>query len=226
MRSPSSLLRALQHGNSFFPGGGNSFSWGLETLIGEHAIESAGELAQFIEGQLSFRWATCDRSALAAAHRAANSLLDVAKIDDAIDAFALSGEMREGARRAGGALLDVHVSLGTPGAAEYRALVRAGQAHAQLAVVQGLVWYGVGLSEAAACAVSGHLVCAGYVGAAIRLGLIGHISGQTILADMSRILTALLAEAPPSLDEMSAYSPATEIATMRHETGCARMFAN
>lgn len=226
MTSEAVLAAALQHGDSFFPSGAIPFSWGLETLAAEGRLESAADVGRFVEGQLTSRWGTCDRPALVAAHRAADALDEVANVDNELDALALSREMREGGRRAGGALLDVHSSLGTPRAGAYRDLVRAGEAPAQLAAVQGLVWRGAGLTEAAACAVSAHLACTGFVGAAIRLSLIGHIDGQRILSKMRPVICRLLSAPVLTFDMVSSYVPAAEIAMMRHETGRVRMFAN
>lgn len=220
------LLIVLQHGDSFFPSGAISFSWGLETLVAEHTVTSAADVHRLVEGQLACRWATCERSALVGAYRAADALDEVVRIDNQLDALALSREMRQGGRRAGGALLSVHVSLATPRAGDYRALVRAGDAPGQLAVVQGLVWRGAGLDERTASALSGYTTCVGFVGAAIRLGLIGHVDGQRILTQTRLLLSQLLAEPPPLFDEASAYTPAAEIAMMHHEVGQVRMFAN
>lgn len=225
MGADAELLAALQHGDSFFPGGTVSFSWGLETSVAEGAVACAGDLSRFIEGQIRCRWASCDRPAIVASYRA-KTLAHVARIDDELDALALPREMRDGGRRAGGALLDVHASLRTPKAARYRDLVRAGGAPGQLAIVQGLVWRGIGMSEEAAAAVSGHIVCVGFVGAAIRLGLIGHVDGQTMLSEMRAILAALLAEPAVPFEQVNAYVPAADIAMMRHEAGPVRMFAN
>lgn len=220
------LLAALQHGDSFFPSGAFSFSWGLETLIAEGAIKSAVDVRCFVEGQLTSRWATCDRLALVATYRAADALDEVANVDNKLDILALSREMREGGRRAGGALLDVHNSLNTPRAGAYRDLVRTGQAPGQLAAVQGLVWHGVKMSEEAACAISAHVVCTGFVGVAMRLGLISHVAAQRILTGMRPVICKLLAEQILPFDMASAYMPAAEIAMMRHETSRVRMFAN
>jgi urease accessory protein len=226
MTNDAVLVAALQHGDSFFPSGGIPFSWGLETLAAERRLESARDVGRFVEGQLTSRWGTCDRPALAAAYRAADRLDEVVTVDNELDALALSREMREGGRRAGGALLDVHSSLETPRAGAYRDLVHAGEAPAQLAAVQGLVWRGVGLTEEAACAVSAHVASVGLVGAAIRLNLIGHIDGQRILSEMRTVIRRLLAAPVVSFELVSSYVPAAEIAMMRHETGRVRMFAN
>src|SRR5919106_3763265 len=218
MAGEAALLAALQHGDSFFPSGTISFSWGLETLIADGAIKSAADVRRFVEGQLTARWATFDRPALVATYRAADALDEVADVDNKLDILALSREMREGGRRAGGALLDVHNSMNTPRAGAYRDLVRTGQAPGQLAAVQGLVWHGVKVSEELACAISAHVVCTGFVGVAMRLGLISHVEAQGILTGMRPVICKLLAEPTLPFDMASAYMPAAEIAMMRHET--------
>jgi len=226
MASNERLLLTLQHGDSFFPGGGVAFSWGLETSVAEGHVKSSKSLQDFIRGQLQSRWATCDRPALVSAHRSRDSLEEVAFLDDALDALALSREMREGGRRAGGALINVHARLGTPGADDYRIRIRSGVAPGQLAVVQGLVWAGVGLDEDAASAVSAYSMCVGFVGAAVRLGLIGHIDGQSILKRSRKLIVAALSRDVPPFAEATATTPDAEIAMMRHEVGPVRMFAN
>jgi urease accessory protein len=226
MTDEAAFLAALQHGDSFFPSGTISFSWGLETLIAEGAVKSTVDVRRFVEGQLTSRWATCDRPALVATYRAADTLDEVANVDNKLDVLALSREMRDGGRRAGGALLDVHSSLDTPQAGAYRDLIRAGEAPGQLAAVQGLVWRGVEVSEEAACAISAHMICTGFVGVAIRLGLISHIAAQRILAGIRPLICELLAEPVLPFDMASAYVPTAEIAMMRHETSQVRMFAN
>jgi urease accessory protein len=226
MTGDAAFLAALQHGDSFFPSGTISFSWGMETLVAEGAITSAADVRRFVEGQLTSRWATSDRPALVATYRAADALDEVANIDNKLDILALSREMRDGGRRAGGALLDVHSSLNTPQAGAYRDLVRVGRAPGQLAVVQGLVWRGVQVSEEMACAISAHVVCTSFVAVAIRLGLISHIAAQRILTGMRPVICKLLAGPILPLDRAGAYMPAAEIAMMRHETSRVRMFAN
>lgn len=226
MSATEVLLAAIRHGDSFFPTGTIAFSWGLETLRTEGAIGSAADIKRFVDGQLRCRWATCDRAALVAAYRCADDLDRVAAIDAELDAMSLAREMREGSRRLGVALLEIHRKLGTAAATEYRELVRSRSAPGHAAAVQGLLWRGVGLDEAAAQAVSAHTFCVGLVGAALRLGVIGHVDGQRILAGVQPVICALLAEPPPGPEGMSACTLAAEIAMMRHETASARMFSN
>ena len=218
------LLAALQHGDSFFPSGSFAFSWGLETLRNDGLVQHHADVERFISDQLRYRWATLDRPAMTASHQRAEDLESVAQIDVLLEAMSLARESREGSCRAGLALLSVHERLGTNGAAVYHERVRAGRAQGHLAVVQGLVWRGAGLDEATASAVSAHALCVGLLGAALRLGLIGHIDSQRSLARLRNDIIDLLAAPAPALEDMGVYTPEAEVAGMRHETASTRLF--
>lgn len=219
-------LALLQFGDSFFPSGATAFSWGLETLRADGHVPRAPEVEAFIAGQLRLRWASFDRAAVIAAHRALGDLEAVADVDRIVDAATLAREAREGARRIGGALLKVHAELGTPGVAGYRAQVLAGEVPGQLAAVQGLVGHALGLGEQDTAAMAAYGLAVGIVGAALRMGALGHVDGQRILS-RQRALVAQLAAAPADgPDAMQAYTPMAEIAMMRHETGSGRLFAS
>jgi urease accessory protein len=221
-----SLLATLQHADSFFPSGAVSFSWGLEALRADNLVRSADDVERFAAGQLRHRWATADRSVLAAAYAAADDLEAVAAIDQLQDAMALPLELRLGSRRAGAALLGVHARLETPNAASYHSHVLAQQVPGHIAVVQGLVWRGIGLDADVAVGMGAHCFCVGLIGAALRLGIIGHLDGQRLLAKLRDLLVELLATPLPGLHEISTFTPACDIAFMRHEVQRGRLFAN
>ncbi len=226
MSDDTTLLTALQYADSFFPSGGTAFSWGLEALCADRQATSVDEVRRFLEGQLRQRWATCDRLFLAAAHRASANLEAVATLDRVLGAMTLPRELREGAARAGGALLGVHERLGTAGAADYRTRVRAGQAPGHLPVVQGLLLAGVGLDERMASIVSAHALSVSVVSAALRLSVITHVDAQRILMAVRGLLAELLAEPVGDIARAFVYTPATDVAAMRHESQTARLFAN
>jgi urease accessory protein len=219
-------LSALQHADSFFPSGGVAFSTGLETLHAAREVASVEQLSVFVEGQLKHRWATCDACALMAAFRANGSLDRIAGVDAIVEAMSLATELREGSKRAGASLLAVHARLGTTGAAEYRVLVSERKAFGHLPVAQGLLWSTVGMTEDACRAVSAHTLCTGLIGAALRLGMIGHLDAQKVLLRVRPLLGDLLRVPVTEIDEICAYMPATEIAAMRHEVQDSRLFAN
>ena len=219
-------LAALQFGDSFFPSGAVSFSLGLETLHADGIVADAATLDAFLTDQAVERWASAERAFLAAAHRACRDWPAVAEIDALQEAMTLPRELREGSRKGGAALLGVHARMGTPGAADYRARLRAGAAHGHLAVMQGVVLAGAGLDLARAEAVSLHGLCATIVGAGLRLGLIGHLDGQIMLRGLRPRMAALLARPAPGLDEASAYVPLADVAAARHEEAPVRLFSN
>jgi urease accessory protein len=138
----------------------------------------------------------------------------------------LPRELREGATRAGGALLGIHERLGTTGARDYRGWVRAGEAPGHLPVVQGLLLAGVGLDERVASTVSAHALSVGVVSAALRLSVIAHVDAQRILAAVRGLLADLLAAPVRDVAQATVYTPATDVAAMRHETQTVRLFAN
>jgi urease accessory protein len=220
------LLAALQHADSFFPGGTASFSWGLEALRTDGLIRTADEVALFVAGQLRHRWACADRPVLAAAYGAGDELEAVSAVDHLQEAMALAAELRQGSRRMGTALLGVHTRLGTRNASAYHAWVLAGRVPGHIAVVQGLVWRSIGLSLEVASTIAAHGFCVGLIGAALRLGLIGHVDGQRSLTALRDLIAELLATPIPGLGEISSFAPACDIALMRHETQNARLFAN
>jgi len=219
------LLAALQHGDSLFPSGSIAFSLGLETLREDGRMAGPADVERMIAMQITGRWATCDRVFIAAAHGAAD-LTALAGFDRRLDAMTLPREMRDGSRRNGAALLRVHAELGTPGAPDYRALVRADEALGHLSIVQGLVLAGVSLERDEALAVAAHVFTVGLLAAALRLSLIGHVAAQAALGRLHETIDAALAAPLPAPDAAFAFTPVTEIAMMRHEVSTGRLFAN
>jgi len=218
------LLAALQHGDSAFPSGGFAFSWGVEGLIADGLAATPDDVAQVIRDVLFRRWASFDRLVLRRAFDAASDPQRLADVDRDVETSTIVAGLRDGSRRAGRALLGVHVRLATPGAAGYRALVDADGALGHLGVVQGLVWRGVGLPLAAAEAMAAWAVAASMVSAAVRLGALGHAGAQTLLTRLRPEIAALLS-APLAEGPLHAFTPLADIAVARHARRDLRLFA-
>lgn len=220
-----SLLTALQHGDSLFPSGGFAFSQGLEASIGEAAALGPFDLAEFVTLQVRLRWAGSDRVALVRAFRA-GAPTAVAAIDREVEAATIVETLRTGSRRNGGALLTAHARIGTPGAAAYRDLIRSGDAHGHLPVAQGFLWRALGLGEAEAVAIAGYGHVSALLAAAIRLGAVGAIDAQVMVARLLPIVED--AAAAPIADDqpLRSFVPLAEIAAMRHGESGQRLFAN
>lgn len=226
MHDASQLLVALQHGDSFFPAGGIAFSWGVETLVGDGQIKKQENLAECVTAQLALRWNTLDRPYLVAAYRQADDIGALAELDQEFEAMTLAREAREGSRRAGASMLLVHEKIETPGASAYRKAINEGAALGHLVMVQALVWKGVGMSQEAVESVSAYVFCVSMIGASLRLGVLGHLGGQTILTQLRQSIARQLSKAAIATEHANTFAPAAEIAMMRHEVQSSRLFAN
>jgi urease accessory protein len=226
MSDVAAILAVLQFGDSLFPSGAVSFSWGLEGLADNGVVTSAEDVRAFVIGQLNARWSEFDRPVVVAAHRAVSDLEAIAAIDDQVEIQTPSAELRSASRRMGEALLSVAARLGIAGAARYRGRVKEGAAHGHLAPMQGLIWGRAGLSEADAVALSAHTFCTGLLGAGIRLGCLTHIDAQQALIDARQEAGRIAALPVPPLTELSNYGVEAEIAVMQHANNTTRVFAN
>ena len=225
MTQGDSLLLTLQLGDSFFPSGATAHSYGLEGLLHLGDVTERDGLAAFLAGQVEQRWASSDRVALLHAHAAGGDLEGLADIDRFVDRSTCVASWRVGARRLGRALMSTHAKLGTPLCAEYEACVLSGRAPGQVSVVQWLVGFALGLSAGTVARLSVYGLSVGIVGAALRLGVVGHLDAQRLLfAQRARTERALEQPLPP-LSELGAWVPAAEVGSMSREARGGCLFA-
>src|SRR5258708_14297856 len=208
------MLSAMQHADSAFPSGGFAFSNGIEGLAALGPRLDRARLAAVVDATIRHGWACADRVALVHAYRA-NDLDQVATIDAAVEAATIAEPLRTGSKRNGGALLAAHVRLATSAAVAFRALIDAGHAYGHLAVVQGLVWRNLGISEPHAVAMSGYTAASGLVAAAVRLGQIGAIAAQAVLGDALRAVEEVSGEPVPAALELASFTPWLDVASAR-----------
>lgn len=219
------LGRLLWQADSAFPGGSFGFSNGMEALAAAGTVVDAASLAQTLVLLLSRRWAPFDRIALASAHRATPDLALVAACDRLVDVSSLIAPFRLGSARNGRAFLTTHARLETAGAADYLRLLRRGAAPGHLAIVQGLVWCGLGIALDEAIALSHYATAASLTQAAVRLGVIGAIEAQRALVE-ALDATAGLAVVPGADEALSSFTPFADIIAQRHMRADVRFFAN
>lgn len=220
------LIRLLQVSDSAFPSGAFAFSSGLETLVNEGRARNAADIRAVLTGQILPRWASFDRPFLQAAHAAGGDIARLARIEARCHAQNSADRLAEAARRIGRSLLSVHARIGTPGAAEYRAAINAPRLREMTGyepVVQGLVGSGLGLSVAQTELSGLHTVTMGFVSAAVRLGRLGAIEAQALLAAASAQMAEILETPAPA--HPGAFSPFAEIAALRRNTAHASLFA-
>lgn len=219
-------LTLLQHGDSFFPSGAVSFSWSLEMLKDDHIITSSEGVESFLENQLVERWAPFERVVLAHTYDCANDIDTVIKIDNLVECMTLASELRNGSKRLGTALLTTYCKLENVNAQQYRDLTDQKKAHGHLPIAQALIWKSIGLTKTSVFTLSAYNFCVSVLGAALRLGIVGHIDCQNSLTKSRELITGILTWPVPDLENIHAFTPYADIASMRHENTNTRLFAN
>jgi urease accessory protein len=220
------VLQAIWQADGRLPSGSFAFSYGIEGLIALRGNVDAGALSEIIASLLRQRWDGCDRVALLRAFRAEGDISEIAAIDRDVEASSFGAAMREGSRRNGGAFLASHARLGDGIASTLRDAVRAGRCLGHIMVMQGAVWQAIGLDEDLAQLASGYSVASGAVAAAVRLGAIGALEGQKVLAGSLPLIEQLVARPIPDDAELRSFLPYLEIAAARHARADLRLFAN
>lgn len=226
MSDVAAAMALLQFGDSFFPSGSVSFSWGLEGLTENGVVTSAESVHSFVIGQLHARWAPFDRPVIVAAHRAMMDLEAVAAIDHQVEIQTPSAELRSGSRRMGEVLLSVFGRMEMSASTPYRGLIKSGAAYGHVVPMQGLLWGRAGLSEPDVVALSAHTFCTGLLGAALRLGSFTHIDAQLAIFAVREDAARIAALPVPAMTELSSYGIEAEIAVMQHANNRMRVFAN
>ena len=226
MTEEEQLLTLLQHGDSFFPSGAVSFSWGLEMLKEDEIVTSISGVNDFIENQLVERWGPFERVVIAHTIENNINLEKVIEMDRLVECMTLASELREGSKRLGNALLTTYSKLDNVAAQNYLSLIYKNKALGHLSITQGLIWSSLGLSKNSILMLSAYNFCVSVLGAALRLGLIGHIDCQNSLTTFRSLILEITQWPIPAIEEIHAFTPFADIASMRHEHADSRLFAN
>ena len=123
------------------------------------------------------------------------------------------------------ALITTHLRLGTPGAAPLRAHIDSGALRGHRLVVEGMLWRQIGLDELHATLLSGYGFVLGLCAAAVRLGKLGALTQQAVMAELMTDIAALAAAPWPIAAVPRAFNLMAEIATMRHAVRDRSLFA-
>jgi urease accessory protein len=213
------LLAAIRFGDSAFPTGGFAFSSGLEGSHRDGMVRDEADVTAFVAEQLEGNWHRRDRVLL----RRAWAEPDPSAVDAFAEAVTTMSVLREASRRAGAATLATFAAVIDPGVADYRGRVLAGAAPGHLAVAQAVCFRAAGLTLQTAEAVSAWQVVSGITGAALRLGIYGHLGAQRVVTAVNPLQLELLQRQPPI--EPAAFTAYADIAAQRHDDGV-RLFAS
>ncbi len=219
--SSASLLAALQLGDSAFPSGAFTQSYGLETLVSEKAVFNAAGVEEVLAAHLRHRLARADLPALLAAHQAAAaSDTDlVRQIDDMLTATKMTREERQASQRVGARLIAEAKRLAPS------PIFESGPCNG--AVAFALAGCAMGLDARESATTYGYSFAAALVSAAMRLLRMGHGDAQSIL----RLSHALIEQAVNEAEtirwaELCPFAPQLDLAIARHEHSQVRLFGS
>jgi urease accessory protein len=218
---PIQLLSALQLGDSAFPSGAFTQSYGLETLVAEHAVASSADVEAVLAGHLRHRLARADLPSLLSAHQAAgeSDAVLVLRIDAALTAIKMTREERQASHRMGVRLMTEARRLAP------HAILESSPENA--AVAFALAGLAMGLSARESAFTFAYSFASSFVSASMRLLRMGHGEAQAILRRSHQVIEQAVDDAATiPWDALCPYAPRLEIAAARHERSTARLFAS
>ena len=197
MGEGAGALGIIALADSSFPSGGFAFSAGLEAAwTAGHVVDEA-DVGVFLAEQLQHRWHTFDRVLLRRYAEDPGPRQALA-LDALVERSSVVDVLRRGSRRAGLALLGTFDALGSAPAAALREAVLAGRSPGHLIAAQAACLVGRGLTRADVETVTCWNLVSQTASAALRLGVVGHLGAQRLVARAVAEAEELLRLDPPS----------------------------
>jgi len=230
-----SFLAVLQLSDSAFPSGRYTLSHGLESFAQEELLETPcgpDELAGLLADCIRFGVGPSDGVALACAHRAVadDGSVDVGLVvqaDRRLSAVKLAREPRDASTRSGRALLAAAQAVAGARMRGYADLVSLGRVPGNHAVVLGLLTALLDVPRFHAVAGELFAFSAGWVAAAVRLGLTGHLTAQLVLRRVRPVLAETAERVTGGgVEDIFSCTLLSDVMSMRHEQAELRLFAS
>ena len=228
MKELNAFVNLLQFSDGLFPAGGYAHSFGLETCVQSGQVQSAEDVAAFLQAYLGASAAPTDAVAVlrARGYAMAGDLEACLHLDQRLDALKPASELREASRQMGRQTLRVLKELSTDAfASQFAAAVESQATPCHHPIVFGIAaavsaWPSLETVSAFLYSASTMIV-----GASLRLVPLGQLAGQRILGSAGAAIPALAESIEANSEEdMWSFAPEMEIAAMRHESLDARLF--
>ena len=220
----------MQLSDAFFPSGSFTLSHGLEFLVQTKQITGAEDLKIFLQLLLRNKIGSCDLVALIHSYRGSreNDLTAVKLADSRLFAQTLIVKNRITQRNSGRALLMIAKSTWQNQQLDFLAQdVAQKRFNCLYPVLFGVVAQIAGIAEQDAIFAFLHSFITGLLGAAIRLGIIGHLQSQQLLLHLASDMELTYNQAQSiNLDQMWSCTPTIDLAQMQHHKLNTRLFAS
>jgi urease accessory protein len=214
------LLAVLQLADGLFPAGGFVHSFGLETYAQDERVHDRDTLEAFVRAHLEGAAGPADAVAVAVGLRAAvdDDLAAWLEVDGRLEAMKTVPEFRAGSRQMGRQTARVAAAVAEdPFVAALARAIEDGLTPGHHAPVVGAALGRRGVAAEAAAAAFLYSTAALLVGAGLRLISLGQVDGQRIVtAVLPRVAELAAVAATTALEEMWSFTPALELAGLRH----------
>jgi urease accessory protein len=193
-------------------------------------MPSPGEIPQLLDDYLIGKLAPCDLVAYAHAYRAAEvAALDrLHLIDRQLTASVWPQELRQASVRSGRAMLQTLTPLvEAPLLHTFTQGIQDGHSEGNASVCLGLLCTLWQIPIHAGGIIHVYIFAVSFLGAAMRLGCLGHWEAQRILLALRPRFPLLVDDAlQRDLDEMSTFAPLADIHAMQHAYLLVRLFGS
>ena len=215
----------MQLADSFFPSGMFGLSGGLESFVKSGRVKSRNDVLRFIRQQIKFQLVPCDCTVLSAVMHSAkkDDVAGAVEADNRCYSMKLVREVRTASARSGRQLLNCLVNMTNDRfAKKFYAKVEAKESAGTYPACLAVATSALCIPQKSALRMMLYSYCASIVGSAVRLGLITHIEGQSILTQLARDVNS--AKPAKNINELWQLTPLAEILQMQHEQDDLRMF--
>lgn len=222
-------LDMMQLSDSLFPAGAFAMSNGLEGMHASGKIRTPKELAGYMATCIRQQIGTCDCVVLLSACKSASSadMEGIATLDGICFAAKTIRESRDASCRSGNQMLKCVAGLCPDDVilGSYAGRVRDGALTGVHPVSLAVCCNALGIGAEKAALVMLYGFASSTVGAALRLGIIQHLEGQSIIHGLKPLMTGIAKSAAGTpVRDIWQFAPLAEICQMAHERSEYKMF--
>ncbi|MBI3638821.1 MAG: hypothetical protein HY223_00715 [Thaumarchaeota archaeon] len=222
----------MQLADSFFPSGMFGLSNGLESLVKHDRIKNKQDVLNFIEQQIEFQLVPCDCIVFLIAMDAAKNenIEELVEADNRFYSMRLIREVRNTSVRTGSQILNCIIQMTFDKkkiniAKNFQKKITSNETVGTYPVCLGIAANLLDIPAKSGVRMMLYSFSQSVIAAAIRLGIIEHISGQIILTTLADKINYISENIKKeSLNSLWQLTPVTDIFQMIHEHDDSKMF--